>query len=665
MAAFDLKQLLPTFLEEAAEQLATLEQGLLRLEDGASDRELIDSIFRSAHSIKGGSATLGLTEMTRVTHVLENLLDGLRRSELEVTSERVDALLRATDVLGVLLDAARDGTVAKLDLEPMIAELEHLGPTAVAGPSKPARATAQATPVDYEVVFVPNRGLFATGMDPMLLLRDLSESGDVLAVRPHLDQLPPLAELDPEQCHLGWTIRLRSTSTPAQLRDLFMFVEDDCRLEIAPTAFHSPAERATGGPAASAISTASRAETSSIRVPTEKLDRLVDLVGELVIAHSMIAEAVNDFSAAKLPRIKLAMVEMERNTRELQERVMSIRMVPVSTVFSRFGRIVRDLSASLGKSAIVQIDGGDIELDKSVIERLGDPLIHLVRNALDHGLEDPPARAAAGKTEQGTLRLSAAHRNGKVVIEVEDDGRGLDPDEILAKARAQGLVGESQPLSLEEIYALIFKAGFSTAKVVSDVSGRGVGLDVVRRSIDSLNGTIQVETELGAGTRFRIMLPLTLAILDGLCVAVRGETYVIPLVSIVESLRIKRDDVRAVAGRNEVVVLRGQAIPILRLDALFGLDRTRPDSPWELVVIIENEGKRVALSVDDTQGQAQVVIKSLEANYRRVEGLMGATILGDGRVALILDVQALARLAQPTTRAATEGQMDVEREVRV
>jgi two-component system chemotaxis sensor kinase CheA len=344
--------------------------------------------------------------------------------------------------------------------------------------------------------------------------------------------------------------------------------------------------------------------------------------------------------------------------------VMSIRMVPVATVFSRFGRMVRDLSTSMGKLAAVEIEGGDTELDKSVIERIGDPLVHLVRNAVDHGLEDPETRRAAGKSEQGTLRLSAAHRNGKVVIDVEDDGRGLDADRILAKGRAQGLVAEGQSLSREDIYGLIFKPGFSTAEVVSDVSGRGVGMDVVRRSIDALNGNIQIETELGHGTRFRIMLPLTLAILDGLCVGVRSETYVIPLVSIVESLRLKRADVRAVAGRGQVVVVRGQAIPLLRLDRLFDLDSTRPDSPWELVVIIENEGKRIALPVDEIQGQSQVVIKSLEANYRRIEGLMGATILGDGRVALILDVQALARLAQPVARAAGEGTTDVESEVR-
>jgi two-component system chemotaxis sensor kinase CheA len=672
MTTFDTSQLLPTFLEEASEHVATLEEGLLKLEVGAHDRELVDSIFRSAHSIKGGSATLGFKRMTRLTHALESVLDGLRKGLLEPSSERVDALLRATDALRVLLEAIRTGSAEDLALDPLIARLDQVGLQAAAPVAAPV-ATRMLT--DYEVIFVPHAGLFAKGIDPLLLVRDLVATGELIASDPHLDPLPSLAELDPEQSYLGWTVCVRTRNTVAELRDLFVFVEQDCQLEINPTVgffMDDPAPEAVPAPAAilpppppsaAAGAGAARAEASSIRVPTQKLDRLVDLVGELVIAQSMISEAVVDFSPAKLERLKLAMAEMERNTRELQERVMAIRMVPVVTVFSRFGRMVRDLAGSLGKSATVQIQGGETELDKSVIERIGDPLVHLVRNSVDHGLEDPATRLAAGKPEQGTVRLSAAHKGGKVVIDVEDDGKGLDAQRILAKARAQGLVAENHTPSPAEINNLIFAPGFSTAQVVSDVSGRGVGMDVVRRSIDALNGTIQIETEAGRGTRFRIMLPLTLAILDGLCVGVREETYVVPLVSIIESLRLRRADVRAVAGRNEVVVVRGQAIPLLRLDRLFGLGPARLDSPWELVVIIETDGKRIAVPVDEIQGQSQVVIKSLEANYRRVDGVMGATILGDGRVALILDVQALARLAQPANRSG-EANMELEREVR-
>jgi two-component system chemotaxis sensor kinase CheA len=681
MPIFDFKSLLPTFLEEATEHLVVMEEGLLKLETNAADRELVDSIFRSAHSIKGGSATLSLTEMTRLTHALETALDGVRRGELEVTSERVNAFLRANDALRILLDATRTGTKATLDIDPLIQLLETVGRCEAA-----AKPSAPAPPVkmiyDYQVVFVPKPELFAKGIDPLLLLRDLVNAGSLIASEAHLDRLPPLAELDPGRCHLGWTVCVRSASTSDELRDLFVFVQDDCRLEITAMAAYfpddelvAPAPPAEPAPAPTADEPPSsagpvmfnrraddRRDASSIRVPTEKLDRLVDLVGELVIAQSMIGEAATDFTPAKLGRLKQAMAEMERNTRELQERVMSIRMVPMASVFSRFGRIVRDLSASLGKSAAVVIEGAETELDKSVIERIGDPLVHLVRNAVDHGLESPEARRAAGKPEQGTVRLNASHRGGKVVIDVSDDGRGLDAERLLAKARKQGLVGENQVLARDDIHNLIFKPGFSTAEVVSDVSGRGVGMDVVRRSIDALNGTIQIQTQPGQGTRFQIMLPLTLAILDGLCVGVRGETYVIPLVSIVESLRTKREEVHAVAGRNEVMVVRGQAIPLVRLDRLFGLERPAPETPWELTVIIENEGKKIALPVDEIQGQSQVVIKSLEANYRRIEGLMGATILGDGRVALILDLPALARLAQPALRG--EGPMDAEREVR-
>jgi len=660
----DSKRFLATFLDEAAEHVCTLEEGLLRLESEPHDQDLVDSIFRSAHSLKGASATLGLKTIAALTHALETVLEAVRQGQLEPRSDRVDVLLRATDALRTLLAATHNGSDPGVDVAPLVQALEQ---TVAGNASKPVPVTpvAPAAPHgssedrEVEVVFVPHPEFLLKGMDPLLLLRDLAGAGEVIGVEVHLEALPSLEQFRPDQCYLGWTMRLRTTSSLESLRELFMFVEDDCRLEIrsVPPPEMIEAAPADSEPAAEAEERRSNAgrtagrtpQSSSIRVATERLDRLVDLVGEVVIVQSMLNQAISDFTPDKIARLQEAVAEMARHTRELQERVMSIRMLPVDTICSRFPRLVRDLSAALGKTVRFQVSGGETELDKSLIERLGDPLVHLVRNAIDHGIEDRSGRLAAGKPEQGTILLRAAHRGGKVVIEIQDDGKGLDRERIAAKARALGLLPERGELTDQEIFAFIFHPGFSTADKVSDLSGRGVGMDVVKRTIDGLNGTIAIETEQGIGTCFRITLPLTLAILDGLCVRVCGETYVVPLVSILESLRLRSSEIRLVAGRNEVVAVRGQALPLVRLDRLFHLapPATAEPSPWALVVIVENEGTRIALLVDDIQGQSQVVIKSLEANYRRVEGLMGATILGDGRVALILDVHALGRRANP------------------
>ena len=689
--ALDLKRLLGTFLEEAAEHVATLEDGLLRLESGPVDQDLVDSVFRAAHSLKGGSATLGLGSIASLTHALETVLDGIRRGDLASTTQRVEVLLRATDALRSLLGAAASDDDPGLDVAPLVAALEGVSgkespPAGAVGAVEEPEDATPAAEREVEVVFVPQPEFFLKGMDPLLLLRDLAAAGQQVQVTAHLDELPALDRLDPERCYLGWTVRLTTAVSMSGLRDLFMFVEDDCRLEIrelaaveatTPAAFEDAAdpqasrpavsEPANGGARGGKNPAGTVPVATSIRVATDKLDRLVDLVGELVIVQSMLNQTVSDFSMDRLVQLQEAVAEMERNTRELQERVMSIRTLPVSTVCSRFPRMVRDLGAALNKSVAFQVAGGDTELDKSVIERLGDPLVHLVRNAVDHGIEDRAGRLAAGKPEQGTIRLSAAHRGGKVVIEIRDDGKGLDKDRILAKARVLGIVDHEQELPDEQIWSLIFHPGFSTVERVSDLSGRGVGMDVVKQTIDALNGTVAIETERGRGTCFRITLPLTLAILDGLCVRVREQIYVIPLIAIVESLRLRATDVRVMAGRKEVMAVRGQALPLLRLDRRFqvhaGARLEEAPSPWALVVIVESEGTRVALLVDDILGQSQVVIKSLEANFRRVEGLMGATILGDGRVALILDVHALARRDQPGAGGPAKRMESDERQV--
>ncbi|MGE0679650.1 MAG: chemotaxis protein CheA, partial [Candidatus Binatia bacterium] len=396
---------------------------------------------------------------------------------------------------------------------------------------------------------------------------------------------------------------------------------------------------------ASAKASVAHAESASIRVPTEKVDKLINLVGELVITQSMISQTLEHFSLAKLNQLRESITELERNTRELQERVMAVRMMPIGNSFSRFPRLVRDLATQLNKKIAVQMIGEETELDKGVIERISDPLTHLVRNAADHGIESPEERRAVGKPEQGTIRLQAYHQGGNVIIEVGDDGRGLNVERIKQKALAQGLIGPEDNLSEEQLHALIFHPGFSTAAVVSDVSGRGVGMDVVKKNIEALNGSVTVVSELGKGSCLRIKLPLTLAIIDGLSVKVGDDIYILPLVSIVESIRPRPEQVKRLFGRGEVIAVRGEFLPLIRLYHLFNTPTHIIDPSKGLVVIVETEGKKSGILVDELLGQAQVVIKNLEANYQKVEGVVGATILGDGRVALILDVQGLIHLA--------------------
>jgi two-component system chemotaxis sensor kinase CheA len=400
--------------------------------------------------------------------------------------------------------------------------------------------------------------------------------------------------------------------------------------------------------------TAPRADAASIRVHTEKVDKLVNLVGEMVITQSMLAQIAARFSLTQLPRLTEAIAAMERHTRELQERVMAVRMQPIKTIFSRFHRLVRDLAGTLGKQIRLEVSGEETELDKTVIDRIGDPLTHLVRNSVDHGVESPDVRRAAGKPEQGVVRLHAFHQGGSIFIEVEDDGKGLDTARIQHKALENGLVKDGEALTDEQLYALIFRPGFSTAEQVTDVSGRGVGMDVVRRNILGLGGHVAITSALGTGTKFTITLPLTLAILDGLSVLVGDETYIIPLVHITESIRPKAAQVQTIVGNGEVVNVRGRVLPILRLHEVLGVVPRVLDPTESLLVLVENGREHVALLVDELVGQHQVVIKSLEANYQHVDGVSGATIMGDGRVALILDVPGLVQMAsqRPALRAA-------------
>jgi two-component system, chemotaxis family, sensor kinase CheA len=675
-ADIDLSIFRDGFFDEAREHVSDIEASLLLLEANRGDRELLNRIFRGAHSIKGGSATFGLTDLTRFTHALESLLDPLREGTIELDQALASLLFRSTDVLEELLAAAKSGAASDPRGEQVLRELQA-AVQRVGVPTGPQSRVADALPAlarVFRIVFAPHAEIFLQGMDPVFLLRNLCQLGAVSELLLEDADLPRLGELDPERCHLRWSLKLATDKTAAELLDVFAFVEGASRIDIEELAAPAPAPsepalaaeslpvapRARSGtaelpapstPNGSELERVAASPPSTLRVSTDKLDRLVNLVGELVIAQSMITQSLHDPSGASLARLGEAAVEMERNTRELQDLVMSVRMVPMGSVFNRFPRLARDLALACHKKIHLEIEGQETEIDKGVIEQLADPLTHLIRNSIDHGLETPEERLAAGKSETGTIHLSACHQGGSVILEVKDDGRGLNVERIHAKALALNLARPGDKLSEEQIYALILEPGFSTASTVTDLSGRGVGLDVVRRNIDALNGSLSITSEPGRGVRMRIRLPLTLAILDGLSLRVGTQVFVLPLLSIAESFRPTQEQLKSVLGRGEVVLVRGEPIPLVRLYQVLNITPEMTDPRHALVVIVETGSAKIGVLVDELLGQAQVVVKSLEAHYRKVEGLMGATILGDGRVALILDAEGLARRAFAETRA--------------
>jgi len=643
----DLNQFRGTFFQETAEHLETMESALLALRTGEADVETLQAIFRCAHSTKAGAGTFGFDAMGRFTHVLESLLDRLRNAEMPVTCPLVELLLRSVDVLRALAGAAERGEDPPPAWLEVVAELERArGETSAANSTLvPVSGPQGGTgPQAWEIRFEPGPELFRVGLDPFLVLRDLAELGKLTA-EADVSALPALEALDTETCYLRWRMRLESGVGLEKIRDAFVFCEGIATVAIDPVR-RAGAPAAPGEAGAPAAGRQAKGCGSSMRVATEKVDRLIDLVGELVIAQSMTAQIMDNFTPGLLPRLQEALLEMGRHTRELQDRALRIRMLPVGSVFSRFPRLVHDTAKALGKHVSLEISGEETELDKSVVERIADPLTHLVRNAVDHGIGSPADRERAGKPAEGILRLNAYHQGGKVIIEVADDGRGLDTGRIRAKAIECGLISAEDDLSEEQIHALIFRPGFSTAAEVSDLSGRGVGMDVVKRSVEALSGTVAIETKPGRGSTIRIKLPLTLAILDGLLLRLGEQTYVLPLVSIVESIRPRPEQIRNVAGCGEVVMVRTQPLPLLRLGRLFHVPTEVTDPSRGLVVIVEHDGGQVALLVDDLLGQQQVVVKSLETNYRKVEGITGATVLGDGRAALILDIAGLVALSR-------------------
>ncbi len=634
--SIDLSQFYQVFFEEAAEHLAAMESLLLGLDVSDPSMDDLNAIFRAAHSIKGGAGTFGFTDMTEVTHILETLLDKLRKQEMTLIDEMVSAFLEAGDVISMQLASHRgEGEVDASAVGTVCEKLERLSSLQRAAPV----AGETPAPVKQED---PGYGFFDDVPEPAA---QQDEQGYGFFEETPVEK----AEREANQGY-GFFQEV-SPSSPDMTANENAKTADSAQPSGGSSTSNGDAtpasqERRTDAAAASAGRRAAdkaaspQAETTSIRVSVEKVDQLINLVGELVITQAMLAQSAQSMSGAGNEHLQSGMYQLERNTRDLQEAVMSIRMMPISFVFSRFPRLVRDLAGKLGKQVELKMVGESTELDKGLIEKISDPLTHLVRNSLDHGVESAEKRVAAGKNACGTITLKAFHQGGNVVIEVSDDGAGLNRSKILAKAKERGLPLRDE-MSDQDVWALIMEPGFSTAEVVTDVSGRGVGMDVVKRNISEIGGRVELDSLEGAGSRVIIRLPLTLAILDGLSVRVGNETYIVPLNAIIESLQMNDSDLKTVSGEGRMVHVRGEYLPLVALHEVFSTKTKAEGLEKGIVVIVEAEGKKTALLVDELLGQHQVVIKSLESNFRKMQGISGATIMGDGKVALILDVAAL------------------------
>lgn len=696
-SAIDLKQFSQTFFEECAEHLTEMEQILVSLPDEGPDEELLNAIFRAAHSIKGGAGIFGFQDMTVVTHVLESLLDRMRNHEISFSTVMVDLFLEAGDVISMQLAGHRDGTFVRQEaidqirskLQQVIdagscASLVESTKAATKADQEPTQQAVTPEPCSgcyrYELEFAPDPDIFKRGIRLENLFAELKDLGE-MSVTAKVPLPSDFSEFDPELCTTCWQLMLETTACEANIREIFEFVADVDQLKVrvlfdavdsaSETTIpelsvdactqedpckdkplnpdNNTTDQSTGrraydknelAPAAYGRRT-NEAE-SSIRVGVTKVDQLINQVGELVITQIMLAQTATSLDPVLYENLHRSLLQLERNTRDLQQSVMSIRLMPISIVFSRFPRMVRELASKLGKQVELKTVGDATELDKGLIEKIADPLTHLVRNCMDHALENPEARIAAGKERCGTITLRASQIGGRIVIDVMDDGAGLNRAKILAKAAERGIPA-SDSMSDEEVWQLIFAPGFSTAEAVTDISGRGVGMDVVLRNVQAMSGRVNISSEAGKGTQVTITLPLTLAILDGLSVAVGDEKFIIPLNSIIESLQPPLESLKSINGRN-VVHVRGAYIPIIPLYELFNMDARVKEPEKGILILIDVDGEKAAVLVDALLDEHQVVIKSIETNYRKVDGTAGATILGDGRVALILDVNSLLHM---------------------
>ena len=694
-----MSSLLETFRDEALELLQELEEALLELEESPNDSTLVDRVFRALHTLKGSGGLAGFDQVAGFCHEAETVFEIVRAGERQVDPTLVSLTLRAQDHLkGMILYEFGDEAVDEDITADLVAAFQALVPDQQKA-LQPDHQEAEDQYDDnftYRIRFLPAPGLFKQGVQPQFLLEELSRLGDSMVVA-QLDRIPSLDEIDPEQCLVYWDILLTTDHDEDAIRDVFIFVEDDCELTIQKIDDGSQLDQAEdykrlgeilvergdltendlakylqekrrlgealvaeGAVDSNKVKAAlfeqqriqklrrerkTQDVMESIRVKSDRLDKLVNLVGEMVTVQARLSQLAGNRIDADLLGIA---EEVERLTWDLRDQVLNIRMLPIGVTFTRFKRLVRDLGTELGKDVVLITDGGDTELDKTVIDQLNDPLVHLVRNSIGHGIEAPEVRSATGKPRRGRITLSAKHTGANVVLTIADDGAGLDINNIRAKAVAKGLITAQAELSERELFHLIFEPGFTTAAEVSSVSGRGVGMDVVRQAVDALRGSIDVRSETGQGTAFAITLPLTLAIIDGLLIDVAGENYILPLAAVEECVELTRDDTAQTHGRN-LIKVRGEIVPYVRLRDEFNFDGVCPEI--EQVVVANLEGTRIGFVVDHVVGEHQTVIKNLGRMYQEIDGLSGATILGDGRVALVLDLPKLAEKAETREHA--------------
>jgi len=690
------------FIDETVEILSALEAALLRLEEDPADSEAISSVFRSFHTIKGSGAMAGFDEMSGFTHEIENVYDLVRSGKITAGKSLIDVTLSACDLVREMIEAPPSNEpLFQAKTNEILSTFKRLFPE-TAGTKKisitlppsglnPFLSAVTGKSTTYRIRFRPAKDIFSSGMNPVLLLNELRNMGDCSVVA-HMDEIPELADLDPEACYMYWDVILTTVRDIDAIRDVFIFVEDGAELniEIIDTEENGEAEdykklgeilvekheisreeledilkekkgaplgellvdrglvRPAGVEAALAEQEhiremregRQRAENASIRVSSLKLDTLVNLVGELVTVQARLSQA-----SLRRPDPELLSIaeEVERLTGEIRDSTMNIRMLPIATTFSKFRRLVRDLAGKLDKEVELTTDGGDTELDKTVIEKLNDPLVHLIRNCLDHGIELPELREAIGKKRKGSIHLSAAHSGPNVVIKIIDDGAGLDRDAIRARAIDKGLIAADSDLSEREIFSLVLLPGFSTSENVTSVSGRGVGMDVLKKAVESLRGAIEIDSKQGIGTAITLSLPLTLAIIEGLLVKIGEEMFVLPLSSVEECVELARKD-PARSGNRHIANVRGAVVPYIRLREEFVIAGEAPDI--EQIVIVKERGRRVGFVVDTVIGEYQTVIKNLGRVFKDIEGISGATILGDGSVALILDVPRLLEIVE-------------------
>jgi two-component system chemotaxis sensor kinase CheA len=701
----DFKKLYEVFVEEAMEHLENLEEGLLQLEKSPDNGDLLNAIFRAAHTIKGSSGSLGLKDISSFTHIKEEILDAVRNGEIAPDKELISILLEGVDLLKEMVAAVSEERVFDFDrcrgVMDRMKEIMETRRAPVSACSDSARNTPPMQGRDgvgrmsYMIMFRPAADLFRRGINPAMILEDLRSLGDVVDLRAYADVIPPLSEIDPENVYLSWDFKLETDHDESAIREKFTFVEDGSEILISPVkactgeiplvgqllvennivsredveealkeqkklgeilvgkgkATESEIEKVLEKQNAQKAESFKKSISSCIRVDLKKLDHLVNLVGEMVIIHSMFQQALpggsvqnNGITASATERCDAIFSQLQRIGRDIQESTMALRMLPVGEVFQRFVRLVRELSSSKGKNVELFISGEETELDKGVLEKIADPLVHLIRNAIDHGIETPKERKTAGKSAQASVSLRAYQQGDAVYIEVEDDGCGLNKERIVKKAMEKGIIADADGLTDEQVYKIIFLPGFSTAEKVTDVSGRGVGMDVVKKNIEALNGSVSIKSGKGIGTTISIRLPLTLAIIDGLTVLVGGESFIIPLTSVVESIRPSGKEVNTIEGKGEVVDIRGEYIPLIRLHELLNVESLKKSPSEAIVVVTQHKSNKFGLMVDDLVGEQQVVLKNLGKATPKVKDIAGGTILGDGRVALVLDVPGIVEM---------------------